>query len=172
MIRIATFVSKSPQATKILSDYYRLGAHEAARKWHHLWPDKSLENIRKTITNTARGLGESRDGPPAEVREAVAAEIAEEKKEQLATIEQMIHEIYEICKSNSLSVHKIAKVSNDYKAFVASSQALLPATNVLSRMTQSQPPEKTKSGLAEMRETLKAQRGERVSGMETVPPDE
>ena len=117
-----------------------------------------MENIRKTITNTARGLGESRDGPPAEVREAVAAEIAEEKKEQLATIEQMIHEIYDICKSNSLSVHKIAKVSNNYKAFVASSQALLPATNVISRMAQSQSPEKSRSGLEEMRESIRAER--------------
>lgn len=122
-----------------------------------------MENLRKTITNTARGLGESRDGPPLEVRKKVAAEIAEEKKEQLATIEQMIHEIYDICKSNSLSVHKIAKVSNDYKAFVASSQALLPATNVISRMAQSQPKEADdKPGIDRAIEEMKARNDARI----------
>ena len=134
----------------------RAGSKVAAKNCAHLFPGKTLDNIRKTIENTFKGKSTwgTKSAPAMEIRQQVTEEVKEIELQKALTTETILQEIYEFCKKQAEEAAGLAETSRDREA---ASRCFLPVTNILTKIAshnQQQP----KSGLAEMREAMRIER--------------
>ena len=117
-----------------------------AKQFAYLWPDKKQDNIRKRLEHHfAAHLVDKMQ------------EVREEEKEVTRGLNEIADEFINLCLSNAKDAREWALKSQAPRDMMFSSNAAAPGINLVSKLVQPES-EKSKSGLDEMRESLRSQR--------------
>ena len=119
----------------------------------HLWPDKEGQSqaqkedvLRKTLQTHVKHIAEKMQAA------------REEEKGHVRDLNEVADEIIRLCQDNATDARKYAQKTKKPQDFMFSSNAASHVLNFISKLKPES--EKTKSGLDEMRESIRKQRND------------